>query len=76
MIGTYIFFKFCRALRTMLIKGEGDVTPWFRPHGIKIVDDVNIVLNHGKELKAKALPLIWCFVYRRSRLMLMGIMLS
>ena len=35
-----------------------------------------LYLNHGKELNAKALPLIWCFVYRRSRLMLMGIMLS
>ena len=25
-----------------------------------------LYLNHGKELKAKALPLIWCFVYRQS----------
>ena len=23
-----------------------------------------LYLNHGEELKAKALPLIWCFVYR------------
>ena len=34
-----------------------------------------LYLNHGEELKAKALPLIWCFVYLRSRLMLMVLML-
>ena len=35
-----------------------------------------LYLNRGKELKDKALPLIWCFMYRRSRLMSMGIVLS
>ena len=28
-----------------------------------------LYLNHGEELKAKAPPFIWCFVYRRSGLM-------
>ena len=32
--------------------------PPFRPHSIEIVHDVYIVMNHGKELKAKVLPLI------------------
>ena len=29
-----------------------------RPHGIEILHDVYIVMNHSKRLKAKALPLI------------------
>ena len=43
-----ILLIFCKALRTMLLKGEGNVTPrflpqgggecvpWFRPHGIEL----------------------------------------
>ena len=27
-----------------------------------------LYLNHGEELKAKALPLIWCFMYRRLKI--------
>ena len=38
------------------------VIPQFKPLGILIVHDVNIVWNHGKELKAKALSLINFFV--------------
>ena len=34
-----------------------------------------LYLNHGEELKAKALPLIWCFMYQRSRLMPMVLVL-
>ena len=62
--GTSNFFQFFKASRIVLMKGEGNVTPWFWPHGIEIVHDVYIVFKSCKELKAKALPSIWCFVYR------------
>ena len=39
------------------MKGEGNVTPQFLPHCINVCD-VNIIRNHDKELKAKALSLI------------------
>ena len=51
-----VFYGYC----------HGCVIHLFSPHGIEIVHDVNIILNHGKELKAKALPLIlfFCSVVR------------
>ena len=30
------FVQFCKGTRTMLLKGEGNVTPGFWPHGIKL----------------------------------------
>ena len=41
----------------MLFKGEGNVTPWFLTHCINVYD-ANIISNHDKEIKAKALSLI------------------
>ena len=41
----------------MLLKGEGNVTPWFLPRCINVYH-VNIISNHDKEIKAKALSLI------------------
>ena len=45
---TSFFVQFCRALRTMLMKGEGNVTPQFRTHGNKIIHYVNIVVKSWK----------------------------
>ena len=53
-----IFVQFCKAPRTVLLKGEGNVTPWFLTPFALNVYDVYIVINHGVELKAKAPPSI------------------
>ena len=42
--------------------------PDFDPMVLKLYMMYILYLNHGKELKAKALRSIWCFEYRRSRL--------
>ena len=44
------------------MKVEGNVTPLFWPHVLKLYMMYTLYLNHGKELKSKALPLIWCCV--------------
>ena len=54
----------------------GHVTPRFWPMVLKMYMMYILYLNHGEELKTKDLPLIWCFMYRRSRLMPMVIVLS
>ena len=54
-----ILFKFCKALRIVLLKGEGNVTPWFFTLFALNIHDTYIVNNHGEDLKAKAPPSIW-----------------
>ena len=38
-------------------------TPVLTPFALNVYD-VNIVFNHGVELKDKALPSIWCVMFR------------
>ena len=53
MIDTSIFVQFCKALRTMLLKGGGYNALVLTPFALNVYD-VYIVINHGVELKAKA----------------------
>ena len=45
-----IFVQLCKALRTVLLKGKGNVTPpVLTPFALNVYD-VYIVINHGVEL--------------------------
>ena len=46
----------------MIMKGDGDVTPQFWPHGIEIVHDVYIVCKSwkGAEGQGPAIDLVFC----------------
>ena len=61
-IGTFIFVQFCKSLRTMLMKGEGNITPHFWPHGIEIVHDVYIVFKSWQRAQSQgpAINLVYC----------------
>ena len=56
------FVQFCKALRTILMKGKGNVTPWFSTHCIKIVHDVYIVFKYwqGAQFQGPAIDLVFC----------------
>ena len=57
-----IFVWYCKALRTMLLKGEGNVTPWFWPHGIEIVNNLYIVCKSWQwaQVQCPTIDLLVC----------------
>ena len=71
----YHFVKLCKALRILLLKGDENVVPSFDLVCINVYD-VNIVLNHGVELKVNAPPWIYCFMFRQLKSMSMVYVLS